>query len=118
MRREIADYYLENLQNLPFELPPVPEGGVPVWHLFVIEVAGEKRDALMTHLKEKGIATGIHYPFPLHLTPAFSYLGYAKGDFPISEKLTEGCVSLPLYPGMTIEQREFVVDTIRNYFHE
>jgi dTDP-4-amino-4,6-dideoxygalactose transaminase len=117
MRRAIASYYLENLQDLPLLLPNVPEGGVPVWHLFVVEIARDGRDAFMAFLKEKGIATGIHYPVPLHLTPAFSSLGYREGDFPASEKLAAGCVSLPLYPGMSEEMQKYTVETIKSYFH-
>ena len=116
LRREIAGQYLSQLQGLPVILPSVPEGSIPVWHLFVIELIKGERDSFMSFLKERGVATGIHYPIPLHVTPALSALSYKQGDFPMAENLAYTCVTLPLYPGMTSEQVSCVTDTIKAYY--
>ncbi len=70
-----------------------------VYHLYVVRVAD--RDAVMSRLKEKGIGTGIHYPLPLHLQPAYAHLGLKTGSFPIAEKVVARIVSLPMYAEMT-----------------
>lgn len=91
---------------LPHEHPGVKSS----YHLFVIRVAD--REGLMAHLAKAGIGTGIHYPVPLHLQKAFAWLGYKKGDFPISEKLAKGILSLPMFPELTEEQQEKVVEEV------
>jgi len=117
LRSDIAGHYLSALQGLPIVLPIYPKDSLPVWHLFVIELINKDREAFMAFLKEQGVATGIHYPIPLHTTPALSSLGYTQGDFTVSENLASSCVSLPLYPGMTTEQVAYVVQTVKKYFH-
>jgi dTDP-4-amino-4,6-dideoxygalactose transaminase len=84
---------------LPFE----PSWSRAVYHLYVVRVS--ERNALMQHLKEEGIGTGIHYPIPLHLQKAYKHLGYQAGDFPICERVAESIVSLPMYPNLTREQQ-------------
>ncbi len=66
-------------------------------------------------LKEQNISTGIHYPVPLHLQPAYKYLGYKRGDFPEAEKASKEILSLPIYPELTEKQIKFIVNTIKNY---
>jgi dTDP-4-amino-4,6-dideoxygalactose transaminase len=116
LRRQIAEQYMSQLKNLPFHLPAVPGTSVPVWHLFVIQLLDGDREAFMSFLKEKGVATGIHYPVALHQTPSLSFLGYRVGAFPVAEALASQCVSLPMYPGMTTEQVAHVVDSVKSYF--
>lgn len=118
MRRSVAARYLKEFANLPVGLPMEMPETESVWHLFVIELREGAREPFMAVLKEKSIATGIHYPAALHETPALSYLGYKKGDFPHAERLAANCVSLPIFPGMTDEQVSFVISTVREYFHE
>jgi dTDP-4-amino-4,6-dideoxygalactose transaminase len=67
------------------------------------------REGMIKHLKEAGIATGIHYPIPLHMQKAYDYLNYRQGDFPISEKVASEIVSLPMYPNLQPEQQARVV---------
>jgi dTDP-4-amino-4,6-dideoxygalactose transaminase len=75
---------------------PVPAcDAEPVWHLYVIQAS--ERDDLQAHLENEGIATGIHYPIPIHLQPAYRDLGYANGDFPATERAAEAILSLPMY---------------------
>lgn len=105
-RQAIAKYYVENLDKDSFKLPTINEKAEPVWHLFVVQV--DYRDAYIEVLKKKGIMAGIHYPIPLHLQPALSWLGYKKGSFPITEKASERIISLPIYPELDIKELEGV----------
>jgi dTDP-4-amino-4,6-dideoxygalactose transaminase len=81
-----------------------------VYHLYVVRV--ENRDAVRERLGEAGIESGIHYPVPLHLTPAYRSLGYGVGDFPMAEGLAATILSLPMHPWLTPEHVEFVVETL------
>ncbi|GAC1434223.1 MAG: DegT/DnrJ/EryC1/StrS family aminotransferase [Solirubrobacteraceae bacterium] len=99
-RRAAAARYRELLAGLELTLPPDDElGAEQVFHLFVVEVAG--RDGVRAALQAEGIGTGVHYPTPIHLQPAWRHLGYAPGDFPASERLAKTCLSLPCFPGIT-----------------
>ena len=71
----------------------------------------------MSYLEERGISTGIHYPVPLHLQPAYKNLGFKKGDFPVSEKLADEILSIPVYPELTDEQLNYIVDAIEQFFN-
>ncbi len=114
-RRRIADQYSELLADVPeVEIPEVTAGAEPVRHLYVIAV--EERDRLRQHLAEQGIATGIHYPIPLHLQPAYRHLGYARGDFPVAEWLAPRILSLPIYPELPDDQVAFVAGAVRSFF--
>jgi len=86
-----------------------------VYHLYVIRILAHcpvERQQLQEQLTAVGIQTGIHYPIPCHLQPAYRYLGYQQGDFPNAEILCEEIVSLPMYPGISEEQIEIVVEQI------
>jgi len=96
---------------LPPDLPPDGEHN---FHLFVVRRL--KRDALRDFLGERGIETGIHYPVPLHLTPAYQALGYpGRGSLPVAEALAEEVLSLPMYPELTQEQIGHLVSTVRDF---
>ena len=73
------------------------------------------RDSLQEYLKSHDIGTIIHYPIPPHLSEAYSYLGLPRGSFPITEKLAETVLSLPMYNGMTPEEQMYVINNINNY---
>jgi len=90
------------------------EGVRHVYHLYVVQV--KNRDKLQIFLSENGIGTGLHYPIPLHLTRAYAYLGYKKGDFPEAERLANEILSLPLYPELTEEQIEYVCEKIKAFY--
>ena len=83
-----------------------------VWHLYVIRV--RDRSALKARLADRGIATGIHYPVPIHLQQAYSDLGYARGDFPVTEDYAGQILSLPMYTELTPEMVEYVADSIQD----
>ncbi len=115
-RRELAERYLTLLRELPLELPCVRAGCDPVWHLFV--VLHPERDRIRAELEDRGIQTGLHYPIPVHLQQAYRALGYEPGDFPVSERIARECLTLPLFPEMTQQQQDAVVqaltDAVRN----
>lgn len=83
------------------------------YHLYVIRT--EKRDELKNYLKENEIETGIHYPIPLHLQPAFSHLGHQKGDFPIAEKLSKEIISIPLYAELSEENQHEIIEKCSDF---
>lgn len=113
LRRKHADEYREALADADIELPTVASGCTHVYHLFVIR--HPNRDGLQKFLKEKGIATGVHYPLPLHMQPAYQDLGYKVGDFPETEKAANEILSLPMFPEMTAEQIKEIADAIKEY---
>jgi dTDP-4-amino-4,6-dideoxygalactose transaminase len=109
-RRAAAERYHELLENLDVVRPETLDGNVHVWHLYVIRVAN--RDAVLGKLNAGGVGAAIHYPAPVHLTPAFAGLGYGVGAFPRAEQVTAGILSLPIYPQITPEQQEYVVQVL------
>ncbi len=112
-REYIANKYLNSIDNPKIKLPKTLEKATNVWHLFVVEV--DDRENLQKYMNEMEIGTVIHYPIPPHLSEAYKYLGYKKGDFPITEKYAETIISLPLYIGMTEEEIEYVIRAINTY---
>jgi dTDP-4-amino-4,6-dideoxygalactose transaminase len=114
-RRAAARFYLDALADVgDLELPPVPPGSDPVWHLFVVRTSDPR--ALAAHLAERNIGTGFHYPEPVHLCAAYEHLGYPAGAFPVAEEAAVRALSLPIFPGIAAEQLEAVVDGVRSYF--
>jgi dTDP-4-amino-4,6-dideoxygalactose transaminase len=113
-RRERAAHYNRLLANAACGLvqPYEPSWSRAVYHLYVVRT--ENREGLMSHLKEAGVETGIHYPVPLHLQKAYASLKYQAGDFPVTEKIAAEIVSLPMFPQLTAEQQTRVVEeTVR-----
>lgn len=113
-RRAHAAYYTKLLSGLDLVTPFEPEHLCGVYHLYV--VAAPKRDALLEHLKTRGVQAGIHYPIPLHLQPVYQNLGYRRGDFPEAERAADQILSLPMYPELTNEQIEYVVEAIKGFY--
>ncbi len=105
-----AGRYLRALGDVPeLTLPEVPEVEVPgpgahAWHLFVVLVPGEDRDRLQKELALHGIASGVHYPTPVPLQPAYADLGHQPGDFPVAEDVMQRCLSLPMFPELKARQ--------------
>jgi dTDP-4-amino-4,6-dideoxygalactose transaminase len=87
-----------------------------VFHLFIVETG--HRDALRDHLASAGIQTGIHYPTPIHLQEAYADLELGAGSFPVSERLATRMLSLPMFPELTPDQLETIVDSIRGFFSD
>ena len=114
-RRMAAALYGEALTGVgDLVPPPVPDGSSPVWHLYAIRTA--EPEGLAAFLADRGIATGRHYPIPVHLTRAYEHLGYREGAFPVAEALARECLSLPIFPGITDAQVTAVVEGIRDFF--
>ena len=113
-RCRIAKFYLEGIKNPLIRLPQIRPGADSTWHQFVVHVP-RFRDKLMSYLNGEGIGTLIHYPIPPHLSHAYAYLGYKKGDFPITEKNSEEVLSLPIYNGMTNEELGVVVEALNSF---
>ena len=109
-RRRHADFYLDTLTGGDLQLPTVHEHAEPVWHLFVVRTPD--RDALQASLKNEGIATGIHYPVPLHLQPAYEDYKIDQSALPVTERVAARVVSLPMYPELTASQLERITNAI------
>jgi dTDP-4-amino-4,6-dideoxygalactose transaminase len=109
-RENIAKRYIENLSRTPVALPAESPDRGHVWHLFVIR--SPQRDELRRKLSDEAIGTGLHYPIPLHLQPAYAHLLYRPGDFPIAEKVAGECLSLPIFPELTESEIDRVCDVI------
>lgn len=101
-RRRHAIRYLQALSAVPIGLPVAHPDAEPVWHLFVVTVP--ERERLQQRLKAKGIETGVHYPTPLHLQPAYKPSGIPPGALPVSEHAARHVLSLPMYPELTEQQ--------------
>lgn len=117
-RATLANYYKkriikEGLLNFLRPLKSVDQSN-PAYHLFVVEA--QKRDGLITFLEKEGISTLIHYPFPVHLVPAFAYLNYGQKSFPVAEKLAKNIISLPFHSLLTEKEIDTIVKTIKKFY--
>jgi dTDP-4-amino-4,6-dideoxygalactose transaminase len=111
-RRQVAAWYRELLP--PGIVSPTEDPDAePVYHLFVARVP--RRDAFRAHLAERGIATAVHYPIPLHLQPAFRHLGLGAGSFPVAERLSTEVVSLPMHPFLDRAQVQYIADAAAGF---
>ncbi len=112
-RLAIAGRYREEVKNEKIELPLRRPQADHVYHQFVIRC--KERDELAAFLKERGISTIIHYPIPPHLSKAYEYLGYKKGDLPKTEAWSEEVLSIPMYNGMTKEEQDRVIEALNAF---
>lgn len=104
-------------ENLPQQLTSIKntEGSQSAYHVFA--ACSKQRDALARHLTKNNVEVGLHYPIPLHLQPAYKFLGYKTGDFPVAEKYARETLSLPLYPHMTKREQQFVINKIKEFYN-
>ncbi len=114
-RQKAARRYLELFKkhSVKVKAPKVPDDKSHVFHQYVIRV--DRRDEMREYLKDKGIGTSIYYPIPLHLQKCFAYLGYKVGDLPISEKASKETLALPIFPEITKEEQEYVVEKMEEF---
>jgi dTDP-4-amino-4,6-dideoxygalactose transaminase len=110
-RQAHASFYTEQLQGIVDALPCVRSWASHVYYVYVVRV--QARDTFRKALELEGIATGIHYPIPIHLQPACAHYGYVRGMLPITETLTDGIISLPMYPELTAGQMQRVVSAVK-----
>jgi dTDP-4-amino-4,6-dideoxygalactose transaminase len=112
-RIQIARSYDECLSTCDVHTPATPPHSTHVYHQYVIR--SKQRGLLQAHLMEQGIQTGIHYPVPIHLQPAYRDLGYVQGEFPNAEAASREILSLPIYPELTDVEMQQVCTAIRQY---
>ncbi len=114
-RREIAEFYNKRFENCPeIAVPKAGDCGVvPVWHQYALRCG--RKDEMGHFLAEKGVGSAAFYPVPLHLQKAFSYLGYRKGDMPVAERIAGQTVCLPIFPELTEEELEYVVECVKEF---
>ena len=112
-RREHARQYNELLKGTQAVTPAEGKGNTPVYHLYVIQTP--RRDELQAFLRERGVFTGIHYPVPIHLQKAVDFLGYKKGDLPVTEKVVSQILSLPMYAELTGREINYITDSIKDF---
>ena len=116
-RISIAEHYNQALKDLPLTLPLDSKSSS--WHLYVIKVDSKKtnisRAVLFEQMRKLGIGVNVHY-IPVHLQPFYQKKGFKRGDFPVSEKYYNNVLSLPIFPTMTQQQQEKVVDVLHNIF--
>jgi UDP-2-acetamido-2-deoxy-ribo-hexuluronate aminotransferase len=112
-RRRFAARYDEMLAGTPATVPYTSPACTHIFHQYTIRVP--QRDALVDHLKEKGIPHAIYYPIPLHLQKAFAVSGSKRGDFPVAEQACDEVLSLPMHTELTEEHQAFITEAIKNF---
>jgi dTDP-4-amino-4,6-dideoxygalactose transaminase len=110
-RRRHAKAYADALEATSVAVPEPASWAEHVWHLYVVR-AEDGRDELRARLGDAGIATGLHYPLPLHMQPALAALGYAEGDFPVTERWSAELLSLPMFPELEVDEIRMVARAI------
>ncbi len=115
LRQESAQLYNQLLENTNVVTPFCADFSSHIYHAYVIRVKN-RRNELLAHFKKKGIGSIVYYPIPLHLQGAYKNLNYKKGDFPITEKLAQEVISLPIYPYISKKQIEYVAQTIKEFY--
>lgn len=113
-RIKIAHRYNKLLANLPIQLPEKSKENRHVYHLYVIRT--KKRNSIFKHLHDNGIEVGIHYPKPIHLQEAYKSLKHKRGDFQVSEKISNEVISLPMFPELTESQQNYITENIFKFF--
>jgi len=113
LRRAIAGRYRSEINNEKISIQKTPDWADGVHHLYVVTV--EDKNKFVEHLKQNGILAAYHYPVPCHLQKAYKYLNYKNGDFPKAEYLAEHCVSLPMFPELTEEEVNYIIQIVNSY---
>ena len=111
-RREIVDTYNNEFKELDLVTPVCDDKNEHVYHMYILQ--SENRNEVLEKLKERGVATGVYYPVPLHLQKVYKNLGYKEGDMPVSEYLSHRTFAIPVYPELTEEQIKYIVESIKN----
>jgi dTDP-4-amino-4,6-dideoxygalactose transaminase len=117
-RRAIAARYNQQLAGLDVITPEIPSGGRHVFYCYAIRVPGGRRDALRAYLAERGVGTQIHYPVPIHMQDAAQFLGYRKGDLPVTERVAGEVLSLPMYAELTDAQIDRVSAAVTGFMRK
>ncbi|MEE8218513.1 MAG: DegT/DnrJ/EryC1/StrS family aminotransferase, partial [Vicinamibacteria bacterium] len=113
-RRTRAAEYTRALEEVPgLTLPREREGARSAWHLYTIRAP--ERDRLKEHLRERGIASAVHYPRPIHLQPSMATAGAQEGDLPVSEQISREVLCLPIYPELPDEDVRRIAGEVRAF---
>ncbi len=115
-RREVARYYDESLSGLALKVPYVADYSTHIYHQYVLRTPVSNK-GLLGYLRGKGIDSRVFYPLPLHLQKCFKYLGYKRGDFPEAEKAARQILTLPIYPELTLEEKDYIVESVKEHMH-
>lgn len=110
-RRKVAEIYDKEFKDIDVVTPVVREENEAIYHQYVLQC--DDREAMLNKLKEKGVATGVYYPVPLHLQKVYADLGYKEGDMPVAEYLSHRTFAIPVYPELSEEQINYIVDAIK-----
>lgn len=111
-RREVVEQYNEAFKDLDLVTPVCDENNQHVYHMYILQ--SEDRERILSKLKDKGVATGVYYPVPLHLQKVYKDLGYKEGDMPVSEYLSYRTFAIPVYPELNEKQIKYIIDSIKN----
>ena len=120
IRTKIYNFYLKNLQNMPFNFLEISKKVQSSFHLVVILLKTsdpEKHKNIFSFLRKEGIWVQLHYE-PVHLQPFYQNFGFKKGNYPSSEIYASKAISLPVYPGLNESQQEYVIETLRKAFQK
>ena len=110
-RREIVEQYNEAFKDLNLVIPVCDENNQHVYHMYILQ--SEDREGMLSKLKDKGVATGVYYPVPLHLQKVYKDLGYKEGDMPVSEYLSHRTFAIPVYPELNEEQIKYIIECVK-----
>ena len=110
-RREIVEQYNEAFKDWDLVIPVCDENNQHVYHMYILQ--SEDREGMLSKLKDKGVATGVYYPVPLHLQKVYKDLGYKEGDMPVSEYLSHRTFAIPVYPELNEEQINYIIECVK-----
>lgn len=113
-RRQNAEFYNECFCGTAIRTPMIRDDRTTIYNQYVIRV--DRRNELMEHLKKNGVGSEIYYPVPMHLQECFAYLGYKKGDLPHAEEASQQVLALPIYPELTDQMKQYVVDKVLEFY--
>ncbi|WP_293983959.1 DegT/DnrJ/EryC1/StrS aminotransferase family protein [uncultured Clostridium sp.] len=108
-----ADIYYKELKDTSLTMPKIINEAVSGFNMFVVQ--SENRDELVDKLKEKGISTGVYYPVPMHMQKVYKSLGYKEGDMPNAEYLSHRTFAIPVYPELSREEQNYIIEVIQEY---
>ena len=114
VRIKTAKFFSEELKNTAISTPYIPERYRHSFHLYVLH--SKDAEKIVDYLGKNGIESRTYYPVPLHLQECFKYLDYKAGDFPVAEKLSKESFAIPVYPELTQEEKDYIVDKIKSFF--
>lgn len=117
-RQQAALFYDDQFKNNEFIITPKRNNkSSHVYHQYTLKVKGGNRDKMINYLQERKIPTMVYYPLPIHFQKAYQYLGYKKGDLPVSEALCDSVISLPIHTELEEEQLNYITQTVNNFFN-